>query len=176
MPDFAKRYRKEVTNQMKEETITLAEAIKRLSQRIAWLNHWEEPGDFADMKLGIEALKREQSQRVISTELEKMIIKYLSDNIALYDCQDSCPDEVALNEDLRTADYCNKCFAKQIIALVKEAGYVKLADDQSKPEELLNQESKEDWFSAYGIMDVLNAWRECYQSMLRAGWRKVEGI
>ena len=67
-------------------------------------------------------------------------------------------------------------FAKQIITLVKEAGYVKLADDQSKPKVLLNQESKEDWFRAYGIMDVLNAWRECYSALYSAGWRKVEGM
>ena len=107
-------------------------------------------------------------------ELEEELTKYLSNNVALFDCQDSCPDEVALNEDLRTPEYCNKCFAERIITLAKEAGYVKLADDQSKPKELLNQESKEDWFSAYGIMDVLLAWRECYESLLKAGWRKVE--
>jgi len=61
-------------------------------------------------------------------ELKEKLIKYLSNNIALYDCQVSCPDEVALNEDLRTAEYCNKCFTEQIITLVKEANYVKLAD------------------------------------------------
>lgn len=59
-------------------------------------------------------------------ELEEKLTKYLSDNVALFDCQGDCPDEVALNEDLRTPEYCSKCFAKQIITLVKEDGYVKV--------------------------------------------------
>ena len=106
-------------------------------------------------------------------ELEEKLTKYLSDNVALFDCQDDCPDEEA-QRMVKPDEYCNKCFAKLIITLVKEAGYVKLADDQSKPKVLLNQESKEDWFRAYGIMDVLNAWRECYSALYSAGWRKVE--
>jgi len=41
MPDFAKRFRKEVTDKMEEETITINEAIKRLNQRKVWLAHQE---------------------------------------------------------------------------------------------------------------------------------------
>jgi hypothetical protein len=37
--------------------ITLDEAIKRLTQRVAWLAQWENPEDLEDMRLGIEALK-----------------------------------------------------------------------------------------------------------------------
>ena len=106
-------------------------------------------------------------------ELKENLIKHLTDNVALFDCQDDCPDETT-QMMVKPDEYCNTCFAEQIIAFVKEAGYVKLADDQSKPRELLNQESKADWFSAYGKMDVLLAWRECYESMLKAGWRKVQ--
>lgn len=64
--------------------------------------------------------------------------------------------------------------ADQIISILKEDGWVQLDDDPiAKPQELLNQESKKDWFRAYGITDVLIAWQECYRCMIKAGYRKV---
>ena len=54
-------------------------------------------------------------------DLEKeRIAKHLAANVALYDCQGDCPDEIALNEDLRTAEYCDNCFANQIVTLIKK--------------------------------------------------------
>jgi len=38
--------------------ITIDEAIKRLTQRVAWLAQWKDPEDLEDMKLLIEAGKR----------------------------------------------------------------------------------------------------------------------
>ena len=92
--------------------------------------------------------------------LRGKITKYLSDNIALFDCQGSCPDEVAINNDLRTDKYCNICFAERIITLVKEAGWVKLANDQSLPDG--------------GFYETTPLYNEAVRIMLRAGWRKVE--
>ena len=82
-------------------------------------------------------------------ELEEKLTKYLSDNVALFDCQDDCPDEEA-QRMVKPDEYCNKCFAKLIITLVKEAGYVKLADMD------------------YRYLPVKETY--CYDN----GWRKVE--
>uniref|UniRef100_A0A6M3LLJ1 Uncharacterized protein n=1 Tax=viral metagenome TaxID=1070528 RepID=A0A6M3LLJ1_9ZZZZ len=71
------------------------------------------------VRLGMEALER--CRALEQESLFKLITKHLSDNIALFDCQGDCPDAVALNNNLHTADYCNRCFAKQIIAIIKEA-------------------------------------------------------
>jgi len=43
--------------------MTISEAIKRLNQRIAWLNQWKDPEDLDDIKLGLEALKAVQRHR-----------------------------------------------------------------------------------------------------------------
>ena len=48
------------------------------------------------------------------------VAEYLRDNIALYDCQGDCPDEIALDEDKRTPEYCNRCFAKTLLRLIRE--------------------------------------------------------
>ena len=58
-------------------------------------------------------------------ELEEKLTKYLSDNVALFDCQGDCPDEES-QRMVKPDEYCSKCFAKQIITLVKEDGYVKV--------------------------------------------------
>ena len=58
-------------------------------------------------------------------ELEEGLTKYLSDNVALFDCQGDCPDEES-RMMVKPDEYCNKCFAKLIITLVKEDGYVKV--------------------------------------------------
>ena len=73
-----------------------------------------------------------------TAEGRERLIKYLSDNIALFDCQDSCPDEVALNEDLRTPEYCDKCFANQIITLVKNARYVSRKSKAESEPDIVN--------------------------------------
>jgi len=70
-------------------------------------------------------------------ELREKLAHFSRDNIALFDCKGDCPDEVAIKAeagiDIRSPDYCNYCFANKILALIKEDGYVKLADDQSLP-------------------------------------------
>lgn len=53
--------------------------------------------------------------------------------------------------------------AKQTIALIKEAGYVKLAEDQNLPE---------NYFPPGTIGFAMREKAE--QDMLKAGWRKVE--
>jgi len=93
-------------------------------------------------------------------KLKEKLIKHLTDNVALFDCQGDCPDEVAINNDLRTPEYCNKCFAKQIVNLTREAGYVKLADDQSLPDG--------------GFYETTPLYSEAVRILLKAGWRKVE--
>ena len=63
------------------------------------------------------------------TVLRENIQRHLRDNVALFDCQGGCPDEVAIyeqehyGETIRTAEYCNECFANQIMALIEETSY-----------------------------------------------------
>ena len=52
--------------------------------------------------------------------LRGRLAKYLSDNVALFDCRGGCPDEVALSGDLPTPEYCYNCFARSILAIVVE--------------------------------------------------------
>jgi hypothetical protein len=53
----------------------------------------------------------------------------LNEDVALYDCQGDCPDEVAINPDLRTDSYCDKCFAKQLVLIMEQTGYVIIEGD-----------------------------------------------
>jgi len=102
--------------------------------------------------------------------LREKLHQYISDNIGLFDCSGDCPDEVALNTDLRTPEYCHKCFTKQIVNLVKEAGYVKLAHDQTLPvsNKGYYQETAagRDFITIERSVDPID--------MLNAGWRKME--
>ena len=101
-------------------------------------------------------------------ELREKLTKYLSDNIALLDCQGGCPDEVAINESLRTDNYCNKCFTDQILALIEKAGYAILAHDQSLPKSPFSIDTgDEDAYKRIG-------WYCCRAAMKDAGWRKIE--
>lgn len=58
-------------------------------------------------------------------EAREKLQEFLSSNVGRYDCQGSCPDEVAIyelehdGETIRTDEYCNKCFANQILNLLK---------------------------------------------------------
>ena len=76
-------------------------------------------------------------------ELIEKITEHLSENVAMFDCQDGCPDEVAIyekdhpGETLRTDSYCNKCFAGQIVFITEKAGYRK------QPELLTEAEIKD---------------------------------
>jgi len=60
--------------------------------------------------------------------IREKIAQFASDNIALYDCQDGCPDEVAIyeleheGETIRTAEYCNKCFATRLFSQTVSSG------------------------------------------------------
>jgi len=72
--------------------------------------------DRADLKeneMNIERVKKE----ALLTEAREKIIKLLEVNIALYDCQGDCPEEVAIQPELRTGKYCDKCFANQILSI-----------------------------------------------------------
>ena len=55
--------------------------------------------------------------------------------------------------------------ANDIFAYFKEAGYVRLANDQSSPEDPYNYEQECRESTAYG---------KAQQAMWEAGWRKVE--
>jgi len=103
-------------------------------------------------------------------ELKENLIKHLSTNIALFDCQGDCPFEMAINSDFGTAAYCNECFAKQIVALIKEAGYVKLAHDQTLP--VSNKGYYQE--TAAGRNFITTEISADPVDMLNAGWRKVE--
>ena len=70
-------------------------------------------------------------------------------------CEIACTSPLMIKPD----EYCNTCFAKQILTLVKEAGYVKLADDQSLPDG--------------GFYETTAGYSEAVRIMLKAGWRKI---
>jgi len=61
--------------------------------------------------------------------------------------------------------------ADQILALIKEAGYVKLADDQNLPSYELPDKplAQSEWWSGYATGHI-----EGKEAMLKAGFRKVE--
>jgi len=60
--------------------------------------------------------------------------------------------------------------AHQILALVKEEGYVKLADDQGLPE----PEIEKSKLSRFGKNWYTTGYMECRGEMLKSGFRKVE--
>lgn len=101
---------------------------------------------------------------IAEQELREKIVNHLSVNIGLYDCQGSCPDEVAINPGLRTENYCNNCFADQIRTLIKE-DYVKLSEDQSLPKNPFNYEDECREYTSYS---------EGQHAMLKVNFRKVE--
>jgi len=97
-------------------------------------------------------------------ELRERLAHFARDNIALFDCTGDCPDEVAIKAEaginlLSSPDTCNYCFANKILAIIKEAGYVKLAKDQRTPQP--NGYYSDDYWDAQA-------------DMLKAGFRKVE--
>jgi len=53
-------------------------------------------------------------------EKREEIARYILDNVALFDCQGDCPDEVGLGEMLRTPEYCAECFTRQILSLTEK--------------------------------------------------------
>ena len=57
---------------------------------------------------------------------------------------------------------CAICFSDQILTLLKENGYVKLADDQELPE-------CTDYWRSWG-------YSQAQQDMLKAGWKKVKVV
>ncbi len=66
---------------------------------------------------------------------------------------------------------CAECLADQILALIKEAGFVGLDPDQSLPDIPLLTTRHDD----PGYLDgwIRNASEKTQQDMLKAGWRKV---
>lgn len=60
--------------------------------------------------------------------------------------------------------YTRQCVKREIIPLMKEAGFVQLAEDQSPPDNPFHH-------LAGGHYD---GWRQGREDMLKAGWRKVE--
>jgi len=57
----------------------------------------------------------------------------------------------------------------QILALIKEAGYVKLAENQSLPFRAPNCECVDCWSSIRYLHEIQDG-----EKMLKEGWRKVE--
>jgi hypothetical protein len=59
-------------------------------------------------------------------ELVEKLAKKISSDVSLFDCQGDCPDEVAIYElkhygtTIRTQDYCDRCFSKQLITIFKQ--------------------------------------------------------
>ena len=70
MPDFAKRFRKEVTNKMEGKTMTIDEAIKENEHLLRSGLKVITMREAAAIKLGIEALKvlPEYRRRLMSVE------------------------------------------------------------------------------------------------------------
>jgi len=50
--------------------------------------------------------------------MKKELLEFITSDVALFDCSGDCPDEVSINEDLRTDKYCNNCFTDKILAIV----------------------------------------------------------
>jgi len=100
-------------------------------------------------------------------ELREKLAHFSRDNIALFDCDGECPDEVAIKAeagiDIRSPDYCNYCFANKILALIREAGYAKLSDDQSLPE-----------LPPPVNLDYREGYLKSHEDKLQAGFRRVE--
>ncbi len=80
--------------------------------------------------------------------------------------------EEELREKIRTILYrSNKEDATdQILALIKQAGYIKLADDQSLPEPDIEKSN----LSRFGKNWYTTGYMECRGEMLKAGFRRVE--
>jgi len=70
--------------------------------------------------------------------------------------------------DYRDANFLGD--ADQILALIKEAGYVKLADDQGLPE----PEIEKSKLSRFGKNWYTTGYMECRGEMLKSGFRRVE--
>lgn len=92
-------------------------------------------------------------------ELEQTILQ----RIRLFCDEDCWVDEVTLTEGfICPVMDCGKCFAKfGVLALIKEVGYVKLANDQTKPS------------FRNAVNKSYNDYMLGQEDMLKAGWRKV---
>lgn len=73
--------------------------------------------------------------------------------------------------DPRLTAWCYKR-ADELMALIKEAGYVKLAEDQSLRS--LRGTVKAEYLIAYREGSYLEGWEHAQQEMLKAGLRKVK--
>jgi len=115
-------------------------------------------------------------------ELREKLAHYARDNIGLFNCEIECPDNAAIEAeagiDIRFPDYCNYCFANRILAIIKEAGYVKLSDDQSLPENPYDKQIEQAGSEPATEEDVyimaFNGFERGILAMLRAGFRRVE--
>jgi len=94
-------------------------------------------------------------------ELREKIAKYLFD--ICRNCNTSGTEFYSQNPSQELVDTVEAdCYREvsHILTLIKEAGYVKLADDQSLPEKPFYPDK--------------SIYCETQQDMLKAGWRKVE--
>jgi len=92
----------------------------------------------------------------------------------LYDCDNGIfPDRTVLIE-WRLASEGNKAEyyrrANQIMALIKQAGYVKLAEDQSLPQ----VPEAPIYFSQEGAVGWSNGYQIAQEGMLKVGFRRIK--
>ena len=74
MPDFAKRFRKEVTNKMEGKTMTIDEAIKENEHLLRSGLKVITMREAAAIKLGIEALKAWKEHRGAGSLMDKLLL------------------------------------------------------------------------------------------------------
>lgn len=97
----------------------LLELKKKIEQRFLCLNDYKEDW---------QALWGESMKPTEDKDAQKKLLRFFSDNIGLYDCQDDCPDEVAIyeqehgGETLRTPEYCDKCATNKLLAIIERLG------------------------------------------------------
>jgi hypothetical protein len=68
-------------------------------------------------------------------DIKEQIKELISQDVALFDCQGDCPDEVAIYEKkhygktIRTDNYCNECFTSKIVKIFEQANPIQAGED-----------------------------------------------
>lgn len=122
---------------IKEQAIEIKNMLVMVEQELCFGGNWEDAkATINRIKSTLDAgyhLHPEQAVNIIkgtehTEEFQpeqadrESVLKFVSDNIAMYDCQGDCPDEIALAEkkgkNLRNAEYCDSCFTNRLLALL----------------------------------------------------------
>lgn len=102
----------------------------------------------------------------------KGLLTLIKDNIARFDCQVDCPDEVAIyeldhyGETIRTPEYCNRCFTGQILTEIRKA-----VEGAGLTKETIQKHCKDNHQAPMMAKELINANYGAYiqlQAILRA--------